>query len=460
MCKTVSFHRPKTSRQYFWTWSLVVLLALLSVDATADDWPGWLGQARDGVWREKGIVESFPPGGPDIVWRKKIGTGYSGPAVADGRVYVADRIAEGSDPTAEQTDNYALRKGGGVERVVCLRETDGETLWTHVYDCPYNIAYPAGPRATPTVDGDKVYALGAQGNLFCLEVSDGTVVWECDFKKAYDMKIPTWGVCAPPLVDGDKLICIVGGDGSTVVAFNKKTGKEIWRALSSKDPGYSAPIIYTVGQTRQLIIWHGESVNSIDPHTGKPYWSIPMKTWSGMAIATPRLLGNSLFVMGFRHNSTMIELDPEKPVAKVLWRGNKELGVAGTLNTPFLQGGHIYASGDNGIYRCVNMETGQRVWETTKPTTQAKKHIWANAFTIKNGDRFFLANDLGDLIIAKLTVNGYQEIDRCHLLEPTGKAGGRKMVWSHPAFANKRLYARNDKEIICVSLAVNETNAR
>ena len=149
-----------------------------------------------------------------------------------------------------------------------------------------------------------------------------------------------------------------------------------------------------------------------------------------------------------------------KPTAKVLWRGSNKLGVAGTLNTPFLQEGHIYASGDQGVYRCVKMETGQRIWETSKPTTKAKTHIWANAFTIKNGDRFFLANDLGDLIIAKLTVDGYQELDRCHLLEPTGKAGGREMVWSHPAFANKRIYARNDKEIICVSLAINETNTK
>lgn len=451
------------SRRHLWTvrtTSLVILLTLLSVSAKADDWPGWLGEHRDGVWREEGIVESFPAGGPKVLWRRKIGTGFSGPAVADGRVYVADRVAQGGDPTAEQTDNYELRKGPGVERVLCLRETDGEILWTHKYDCPYNIAYPAGPRATPTVDGDKVYTLGAQGNLYCLKVSNGDVVWECDLKKAYKLKVPTWGVCAPPLVDGDKLICIVGGDGSTVVALNKNTGKEIWRALSSKEPGYSAPIIYTVGKTRQLIVWHGESINSLDPETGKHYWSIPMETWSGMAIATPRLLGNSLFVMGFRHYSTMIEMDSEKPAAKVLWRGNKELGVAGTLNTPFLHEGHIYASGHEGVYRCVNMKTGKRIWETSKPTAKAKTHIWASAFTVKNGERYFLSNDLGDLIIAKLSVDGYQEIDRCHLLEPTGKAGGRKMVWSHPAFANKRVYARNDKEIICVSLSKNESKIK
>ena len=179
-----------------------------------------------------------------------------------------------------------------------------------------------------------------------------------------------------------------------------------------------------------------------------------------MAVATPRLLGNSLFVMGYPNMSVMIELDPKKPTAKVLWRGDKKLGVAGTLNTPFLHDGHIYASGHKGVYSCVNMESGERIWETPKPTTNANTHTWASAFTIKNGERYFLANDLGDLIIAKLSVDGYEEIDRCRLLEPTGKAGGRKMVWSHPAFANKRIYARNDIEIICLSLAINKTNTK
>ncbi|MCP4455612.1 MAG: PQQ-binding-like beta-propeller repeat protein, partial [Planctomycetes bacterium] len=237
-------------------------------------------------------------------------------------------------------------------------------LWTHEYDCPYSVAYPAGPRATPTVHEGKVYTVGSEGDLFCLDAASGRVIFHCDMKKRFGLKIPVWGVCAPPLVDGDKLICIVGGDGTTAVALNKDTGKELWRSLTSKSPGYSAPVIYEAGGVRQLMIWHGESMNAISPDTGKPYWSIPIKTWSGMAIATPRLLGHSLFVMGFRHNSTMIELNPDKPVARVLWRGSKTLGVAGTLNTPFLEDGHIYASGDDGVYRCVNMQTGQRVWET------------------------------------------------------------------------------------------------
>ena len=182
-----------------------VLLASLSVEAFADDWPQWLGSKRGGVWREKGILESIPDEGPKVVWRQKINSGYSGPAVADGKLFVTDRVTQSSDPTTQQDDHYARRPGPGTERVLCFRESDGEILWKHEYDCPYSIAYPAGPRATPTVHLGKVYTLGAQGDLFCLNANTGKEIWSCDFKKEYDLKAPTWGFAAHPLIDGDHL---------------------------------------------------------------------------------------------------------------------------------------------------------------------------------------------------------------------------------------------------------------
>ena len=172
-----------------------------------------------------------------------------------------------------------------------------------------------------------------------------------------------------------------------------------------------------------------------------------------MAIATPRVSGNMLFVMGFRYQSTAITLDTATPTAEVAWRGERDNGVAGAISTPFLQEGYIYASGHDGMFRCVNLDTGERIWATFAPTTKTKESRWASAFAVKNGDRFFLANDRGDLIIARLSVDGYEEISRTHILEPTGQAEGRPLVWSHPAFANKSVYARNDKEIACISLA-------
>jgi outer membrane protein assembly factor BamB len=433
--------------------AILLTLLLLEGMAFADDWPQWLGPDRDSVWRETGILREFPAEGPRVRWRQQVGSGYAGPAVAQGRVFVADRMVESGNPATEQKDHYGRKRSGGAERVLCLRESDGEVLWEHKYDCPYTVAYPAGPRVTPTVHQGKVYSLGTEGNLFCLDAKTGKEIWSCDFKKAYGLKVPVWGVCGHPLVDGQKLICIVGGEGTTAVAFDKDTGKEIWRALSSKSPGYSAPIIYKIGNTRQLMIWHGEAVNSLNPETGEVYWSIPIETWSGMAIATPRVLGDKMFVMGFRYQATAITLDMSRPTAEVAWRGGRDNGVAGAISTPFLQDGYIYASGHDGMFRCVKLDSGERIWGTYEPTTKVKKSRWANAFPIKNGEVFFLANDIGDLIIAKLSVEGYEELSRAHILEPTGQAEGRDLVWSHPAFANKSAYARNDNEIVCISLA-------
>jgi outer membrane protein assembly factor BamB len=157
----------------------------------ADDWPQWLGPQRDSVWRETGIVSSFPAGGPPVLWRTKIGSGYSGPSVAQGRVYVLDHQAV---RTADKPANASERGGDtSVERVLCLNADDGKLLWRHEYNCPYTVSYPAGPRTTPVVSQGKVFSLGAEGNLLCLDAASGNVVWSRDFKDDYKIKTPTWG---------------------------------------------------------------------------------------------------------------------------------------------------------------------------------------------------------------------------------------------------------------------------
>jgi outer membrane protein assembly factor BamB len=408
----------------------------------ADDWPQWLGPGRDSVWRESGVVAKFPKDGPPVRWRATVGGGFAGPVVAKGRVYVADRDS-----------NRRL------ERVLCLSEADGALLWKHEYECPYAISYPAGPRVAPLVSSGKVYTLGAEGKLLCLDASAGTLLWSRDFKEDFGIKAPMWGFAGHPLLDGKRLICLAGGPGSTVVAFDKDTGTEIWRALSAAEPGYSSPVIYEADGKRQLILWHPEAANSLDPETGEVYWSVPFKSGTGMTIATPRKLGDFLFFTTFYSGSLMLRLDPAKPAATTAWCTLKVSEMNTThLNavmcTPFLEDGYIYGVCSYGQLRCLKMDTGERVWETFQATTSGGPVRWANAFIVKNGDRFFLFNEKGDLIIAKLSPRGYEEISRAHLLEPTGEANGRKVVWSHPAFANRRVYARNDKEIICVDLAL------
>jgi outer membrane protein assembly factor BamB len=435
---------------------LGLLLTLALTTARADDWPQWLGPQRDGVWRETGILKDFPADGPKIRWRAPLGAGYTGPAVVGGRVYVMDRQLKNS--ASNPTDPFQRGTIPGSERVLCLDESNGNIVWTNEYNCPYTVSYPAGPRATPLVSGGKVYTLGTEGNLLCLDATTGKKIWAHELKKDYNLETPLWGFSAAPLLDGQKLICLVGGDGSTAVAFDKDTGKELWKALSAKEPGYCPPMIFEAGGKRQLIIWHPQSVNSLDPDTGKLYWSQPYTARSGLSVPTPRKSGDRLFITSFYNGPMMLQLDSEKPEAKVLWRGKgtgerNTDGIHSIISTPFFEGDYIYGVCSYGQLRCLKAATGERVWETFKATSGDKEVRWANAFLIKNGDRFFLPNEKGDLIIAKLTPRGYDEISRTHLLDPTNRDPGRMVVWSHPAFANRSVYARNDKEIVCASLA-------
>jgi outer membrane protein assembly factor BamB len=241
------------------------------------------------------------------------------------------------------------------------------------------------------------------------------------------------------------------------MAFDLNTGKEIWRALSARQPGYSPPMIYEAGGKRQLIIWHPEALNSLDPETGKVYWTIPFQAKAALSLATPRKLGDRLFITSFYNGSLMVRLGADKPSATTVWRGKSDSerrtdGLHGLICTPFLEDGHIYGVCSYGQLRCLKMETGERIWETLQATTE-KEVRWGTAFIIKNGNRFFLWNEKGDLIIARLTPKGYEEISRTHLLEPLNRDPNRTVLWSHPAFANRRMYARNDKEIICVDLS-------
>lgn len=431
-------------------WTMAVWMWAGIAIATAADWPQWLGPQRDDVWRETGILRRFPPGGPRIRWRMPIAAGYSGPAVANGRVFVTDRVlAKGA-----KNPNNPFQRGQipGSERVLCFAEADGKLLWKHEYDCPYTISYPLGPRCTPLIHDGKVYTLGAEGHLFCLKASNGDVLWSRDFKKEYGAKAPIWGFAAHPLLDGNRLICMVGGPNSTVVAFDKDTGQEIWRALNARRLGYCPPMIYRAGGRRQLIIWHGEAVNGLDPETGKVYWTQPFETYQAMAISTPRKIGNLLFLTSTFGKSMMLRLAADRPAAEVVWKGNRrQTSFDSVFGTPAVEDGYIYGTSSDGELFCIKAENGERLWKTVKPN--GKRARCADVFIIRNGDRYFLWTEKGDLIIAQLTPEGYQEIDRAHLLDPTSAAFGREVLWSHPAFANRCIFVRNDKELLCVSLA-------
>jgi outer membrane protein assembly factor BamB len=455
--------RHGSARRLFAT---VLLLPLLAVAARADDWPQWFGPQRDGVWREDGLTERFPPGGPKALWRQPLGTGYSGPAVAGDRVYVMDR-RRASDAAGKPL--RPTRDGiPGDERIVCLAASDGKVLWQHRYDCPYRVSYPTGPRITPLIRDGRVYTLGAMGDLLCLDARTGTVHWAKNLMQDYHTEPPVWGYAAHLLLDGDLLYSLAGGEGSAVVALNKDTGKEVWRALTSEEVGYSPPMIYEAGGKRQLIIWLSEALYSLDPATGQVYWKIPypkngQPQRPAVNIVTVRKAGDLLFVSTFYHGPMMVKLAADRPAATVLWRGKsnnpeKPDGVHILMAAPLIKDGYLYGVCANGELRCLRTSDGKQLWQTYAATC-GKKTDCATAFLVPQDDRCLIFNDQGDLILARVSPEGYKEIDRAHILEPAQAARGRQVVWSHPAFAHRCVFARNDKEIVCLSLTVNNQQA-
>jgi outer membrane protein assembly factor BamB len=414
----------------------------------ADDWPEWRGEGRRGIWRETGILDKFPAEGLKSVWRVPIGRGYSGPAVANGRVFVTD---------------FTSKQGPrGTERAIALDERTGKILWTREWAADYSgLSYSYGPRATPTVDADRVYVLGAKGMLLCLRAATGEVLWQKDYVKEYRTEVPAWGMVGAPLVDGERLICLVGGQpDAKVVAFKKLTGKEIWRALTSEsEPGYNPPFMIEFGGRRQLIIWHPMALASLDPANGKVLWQQPFKVQTGLTIPTPVLSGDRLLVSTFYNGSRLFRLDPRRPAGELVWQGssNSEIdsdGLHALISTPVIDGDYIYGVCSYGQFRCLDARTGRRIWETFAVTGEHAR--WACAHIVRNGDRYFISNDRGELIIARLSPSGYQEISRTKVIKPTTPGAGRRELgavdWSHPAYANRHIIIRNDEEILRYSL--------
>jgi outer membrane protein assembly factor BamB len=443
-------------RKWLFLYAAVSFIAPRHSDAA--DWPQYRGPLRDGVWRETGIVETLPAS-LRYRWKVPIEGGFAGPAVAEGRVYVTDReLAQGQAAGENRWDIRDPVRGG--ERLICIDEATGRIIWVKRWPSQYAISYPVGPRATPTVHRGKVYVLGAMGDLFCLDAKTGDVFWSKNYVRDFGTEMNPWGMACAPLVDGDRLIIVPGGrNGAGVVALNLETGAEIWRSVEAPDPGYSAPVIVEAGGTRQLLVWLPNGLFSLDPATGKVFWSQPAKVNMGHTIVSPIFDSqrNLVFVSSFFDGPLMMRTAADSPKANVLWQGeshselpDKTEGLHCLMSTPVFQDGLLFGICSYGKLRCLDAETGKRLWDTLQPTGEDR---WSTAFLTRQQDRYFLFNEHGQLIIAKLSREGYREISRAQVIEPTMQAGRRKIVWSYPAFANRCMFARNDQEIVCVDLS-------
>ena len=425
--------------------AVVSVGALWSV-ARGDEWPQWRGLYRDGVWRETGIKKRFESDYLQPVWRVPIGPGYSGPTVADGRVFVTDRVVEPNEQ----------------ERVHCFDWKSGTHIWTYKYDCPYEgVSYSAGPRACVTIDDGRAYALGSMGNLFCFDAGTGHELWGRDLNKEYRIRMPIWGIAAAPLIVGRLVIVQIGGsDGACVVAFDKKDGNEVWHALNDR-ASYAAPIFIEQAGASVVVCWTGDSVAGLAAESGEVCWRYPFPPVSTViGIATPVVSQGRLFVTSFYDGSLMLRLTAQRLHVERIWqmRGRDEKhteALHSIISTPLILGDYIYGVDSYGELRCLNTHTGERMWEDRTATPRAR---WSNIHMVKQGERVWMFNERGELIIAMLSPQGFKELSRALLIEPTkaqlSQRGG--VCWSHPAFAHRHVFARNDEELICVNLEADE----
>ena len=409
----------------------------------ADDWPQWRGINRDGVWNETGIIDKFNAPEVNIRWRVPVSSGYSGPTVADGRVFVTDRVAAPKQ----------------IERVHCFNAESGDKIWSISYDCEYrNVGYVAGPRASVTVHDGLAYALGTMGHLYCLNAANGDLRWKRNLNTEYNIQMPVWGIASAPLIENDLLIVQVGGSpGACIVAFDRKTGEERWKALDDR-ASYAAPIVIDQAGKRVLVCWTGDNVVGLNPQSGELYWVHPFPPKGViLAVATPVLYKDRLFMAGFFEGSLMLKVDSERLAIEGMWwrRGADEKntdGIHPIISTPIILDDYIYGVDSYGELRCLDARTGDRIWEDLSAVPKAR---WSTIHFIKNAERVWMFNERGELLITSLSPDGLNIISRAQLIEPTrdqlNQRGG--VCWTHPAFAAKHVFVRNDKELICASLA-------
>ncbi|MDZ4288799.1 MAG: PQQ-binding-like beta-propeller repeat protein [Prosthecobacter sp.] len=369
-----------------------------------------------------------------IPWRTAVGNGFASPVVAKGRVFLFD--AELTRPAKE--------------RLHCFEESTGKPLWTFAYgvvygDYAYNPEQSGGPTATPIVEAGKIYTVGGNGHVHCLDTEKGGVLWENDLGKTYQIRELQ---CRPsPLIEGDLLIVVTGAQaGACVVALDKGTGNEVWKALEDSVLNCS-PMVFTVGKRRQLIVWSGEAVTSLNPLTGETYWRERLITNTNYGTSTPVFQNNRLLIAGL-----MLELSTgDTPTATILWPDTKALAkrILSNTSTALFRDDCIYSARGKGELVCLEAATGKQLWQVdtiTEPKKGACIHI------VPTSDATYLFTDEGNLICAELTPTGYHEISRAHLIDPAFPFEGKLRAYAAPALANGHIFVRSEKELVCASL--------
>jgi outer membrane protein assembly factor BamB len=384
---------------------------------SAADWPQFLGPNRNGVSAETGLLETWPEKGPPVLWEKAVGEGYSGPVVAGGKLILFHRV-------------------GDEDLVECLDAATGKKVWSFPYPTEYvdRLGKGNGPRSTPLVAANRVFTLGAQGRLHCLELDTGKKIWDRSLQTDYKIPENFFGVGTSPILEGDLLLINVGAPGAGIVAFDKDTGKEVWKATDD-EASYSSPVAASIDGTRHVFFFTRDGLVSLDPKTGAVHFR---KHWrsrqhASVNAATPIVVKDRVFISA-SYNTGAVLLRIRKDGADEIWSGDEVM--SNHYNTCIYRNGFLYGfdgrQEQTAQLRCVHLETGQVQW------TQER----FGCACLVLADRNLIAlTEKGDLVLIEATHESYQEKARTTFLTYPCRAP--------LALADSRLYGRDEKKLVC-----------
>lgn len=387
-------------------------LAGLATTVWAADWPRWRGPHFDGISPETGWLTRWPAEGPKQLWKADVGLGYSSFSVSGGRLYTMGNT--------EETDS-----------IYCLDAATGKTVWTHSYPCSAKDPNGyLGPRCTPTVSGDRVYAVSRAGHFFCLNAVTGQVIWSKEFPKDYGAKVPTWGYAGSPLIEGNWVICEVGGAGSSVVAFDQKTGQEVWKA--GDDPiGYSSIVPFDHQGQRCLAVFSAAGIVGRRARDGQELWRHPWKTSWDVNAATPIVADGKVFISsGYNKGCALLDFSAGTPT--VVWEHRK---MRNHVASCVLWNGHLYGFDENQL-KCLAWADGAEKWADRS---------YGKGSLMLAGNHFIVYSDKGRVGVVEPSTEGLKEVAGFQVL-------GGKDTWAVPVLANGRLYCRSQKDLVCLDV--------
>jgi outer membrane protein assembly factor BamB len=399
---------------------LVLCLAVLpAASALGDNWPQWRGPDRTDVSRETGLLKTWPREGPRRLWVfKDAGIGYAGVSV------VGDTL-------------YTMGARGNTEELIAVNVKDGKEKWAVAIGARFNERRGDGPRGTPTIDGEQVYALSGQGHLVCANTRDGKVAWKVSMSD-FGGRRPGWGYCESVLIDGDRCVCTPGGRKGAIVALDKKTGKLIWQSKDfTQGAQYSSTIAYNHNGQPQYAQLTQRKVVGVNPNSGDVLWQsdFPGRT---AVIPTPIYHAGHVYVTaGYGAGCKLLELTPSG--AKEVYANNTMVNHHGGV---VLVGEHLYGYSDRGGWTCQEVKTGKAVW------TERKK-LGKGSLTCAGGMLYLLDESEGQVVLIEASPRGWNEHGRFKLEAQSEKRSAQGRVWTHPVVSGGKLFLRDQELLSC-----------